>query len=553
LTYWPEIISASKLLSDSLEVLDEDKDRWFLKLVMMENEDSFSEKISSRREEVGFLVNWPRPGRRKIPSGMISLFVVETLDLDLLSVKEIRRIYLLALEITDAERLILLKDLVKSNNPSVESTEDLIDFEIRMGSSLARSYCRILGVPTLFSSKGTSDSRTPFEVISSVKRLPPLIDFQLRVRELAQNIFSKPNGRAMIVMPTGSGKTRTSIEAAFHFVLRNCNWPVTILWIADRDELCEQAFQSFRQIFIHKCQEINDEERPDSLKMWRYWGGLDNRYKNELINFSDGVYVTSVQQLQSRLRTSDLEVKKIISKASIVIVDEAHRNLDFIEELDARFRNSVNQPKMIGLSATPLRRDRAESSRLHHVFDSEIICPIEGAEYDIDIMIEQLTERNILAKRINIDPYDLIDFDSINQSPGQKQYLQKLVQIIRGIRGMGRKSILVFTKDVEHARILSSALKLDNEPIIAEYIDAATPVEKRKNTINSFREGGVEVLLNYGILTTGFDAPNTDAVIICRTLDQEDSLFKQMVGRGLRGNDFGGTSDCSIVHFEEEY
>ena len=89
--------------------------------------------------------------------------------------------------------------------------------------------------------------------------------------------------------------------------------------------------------------------------------------------------------------------------------------------------------------------------------------------------------------------------------------------------------------------------------IVSEYIDASTPVDKRKGIIRSFRNAETDVLLNFGILTTGFDAPNTDAVIICRPLDQEDSLFKQMIGRGLRGSEFGGTEDCIIVHFEEEY
>ena len=114
---------------------------------------------------------------------------------------------------------------------------------------------------------------------------------------------------------------------------------------------------------------------------------------------------------------------------------------------------------------------------------------------------------------------------------------------------MGCKSILVFTKTVEHARIISSCLRLQNEQIEAQYLDANTPTEIRKNIIQEFKNGTIEVLLNYGILTTGFDAPNTDSEIICRTLE-DDSLFKQMVGRGLRGTEFGGTDDCIIIHFE---
>ena len=356
----------------------------------------------------------------------------------------------------------------------------------------------------------------------------------------------------MIVMPTGSGKTRTTIESVFHYTMYTETSP-TIIWIADRDELCEQAYQSFKQIFVNMCLDLPDEIRPDSINMWRYWGGLDRRNNTLIETLTQGVYVTSVQTLQARIRKQNAEIERILSLASIAIVDEAHRNLDFLEELDIRFRNSENQTKLFGLSATPLRRDRNESSRLHHVFDNNILCPVEGAEYDIEIMINELTERKILSKRIDLDPHDLIDLQLITASNEEKQYLQKVVQIIQRVIERGRKSILVFTKDVEHARIIASALKISEMNIVSEYIDASTPVDKRKGIIRSFRNGETDVLLNFGILTTGFDAPNTDAVIICRPLDQEDSLFKQMIGRGLRGSEFGGTEDCIIVHFEEEY
>jgi len=52
-------------------------------------------------------------------------------------------------------------------------------------------------------------------------------------------------------------------------------------------------------------------------------------------------------------------------------------------------------------------------------------------------------------------------------------------------------------------------------------------------------------LTNYDILTTGFDAPKTDGVIILRaTEDVQQPLIIQMIGRGLRGPKFGGSEDC---------
>ena len=549
---WASIKFAASKLAISLDTIEEEKQRWLLELLMNHTESRFSEKLLSRRENIGFLLDWSRPGRRKIPDDLISLFVVETLDLDLLSVREIRRVLLSALKITSPERFESLKSLILPGEDNIIDDNEIYDYEITMGSKLAKSYCNLIGISTYFSTKGTSDGREFQEIISTVKKLPELTDFQLRVRNESQLILSKPNGRSMIVMPTGSGKTRTTIESVFHYTMYAEKSP-TIIWIADRDELCEQAYQSFKQIFVNMSLELPDEIRPESVNMWRYWGGLDRRNNTLIQNFTHGIYVTSVQTLQARIRNQNPEVETILSLASIAIVDEAHRNLDFLEELDIRFRNSQNQTKLFGLSATPLRRDRNESSRLHHVFDNNILCPVEGAEYDLEIMINELTERKILSKRIDLDPHDLVDLQIITSSSEEKQYLQKVVQIIRRIIEIGRKSILVFTKDVEHARIIASTLKISDIDIVSEYIDASTPVDKRKGIIRSFRNKETDVLLNFGILTTGFDAPNTDAVIICRPLDQEDSLFKQMIGRGLRGSEFGGTEDCIIVHFEEEY
>jgi DNA repair protein RadD len=552
LSNWTQIQDAATKLANSLDMIEEEKQRWFLELLMNNTKSWISEKLSSRRENIGLLLEWKRPGRRKIPNNLISLFVVETLDLDLLSVREIRRVLLSALKITSPERFQSVKSLISPNEEDPLNDDEIYDYEITMGSKLAKSYCNLIGISTYFSTKGTSDGREFQELISTVKKLPELTDFQLRVRNESQLVLSKPNGRSMIVMPTGSGKTRTTIESVFHYTMYAEKSP-TIIWIADRDELCEQAYQSFKQIFVNMSLDLTDEIRPDSIKMWRYWGGLDRRNNTLIETLTQGVYVTSVQTLQARIRNQNAEIERILSLASIAIVDEAHRNLDFLEELDIRFRNSENQTKLFGLSATPLRRDRNESSRLHHVFDNNILCPVEGAQYDIEIMINELTERKILSKRIDLDPHDLIDLQLITASNEEKQYLQKVVQIIQRVIEIGRKSILVFTKDVEHARIIASALKISEMNIVSEYIDASTPVDKRKGIIRSFRNAETDVLLNFGILTTGFDAPNTDAVIICRPLDQEDSLFKQMIGRGLRGSEFGGTEDCIIVHFEEEY
>ena len=78
------------------------------------------------------------------------------------------------------------------------------------------------------------------------------------------------------------------------------------------------------------------------------------------------------------------------------------------------------------------------------------------------------------------------------------------------------------------------------------HIDGSTDPRMRRSGIEAFRNGKLQVLCNYGVLTTGFDAPKTDVVVIARPTSSAVT-YHQMVGRGLRGPKLGGTSRCTIV------
>lgn len=68
--------------------------------------------------------------------------------------------------------------------------------------------------------------------------------------------------------------------------------------------------------------------------------------------------------------------------------------------------------------------------------------------------------------------------------------------------------------------------------------------------MDAFKKGEIEFLLNYGVLTTGFDAPKTEYIMICRPTTSV-VLYEQIVGRGLRGPRFGGTEHCTIIDFAD--
>lgn len=73
-------------------------------------------------------------------------------------------------------------------------------------------------------------------------------------------------------------------------------------------------------------------------------------------------------------------------------------------------------------------------------------------------------------------------------------------------------------------------------------IDSSTNNTERRIIIKEFAEAKIESLFNFGILTTGFDAPKTRNIVICRPINSD-------VGRGISGSRFGGTEDCTAIDF----
>ena len=109
------------------------------------------------------------------------------------------------------------------------------------------------------------------------------------------------------------------------------------------------------------------------------------------------------------------------------------------------------------------------------------------------------------------------------------------------------RRILVFGSSVEGARLLATALDAHGM-VDARVVTGNTPVHDRRRLINWYKEdtNAPRVLCNYGVLTTGFDAPLTSAAVICRPT-KSLVLYSQMVGRAIRGERAGGNKLAKIV------
>jgi superfamily II DNA or RNA helicase len=98
---------------------------------------------------------------------------------------------------------------------------------------------------------------------------------------------------------------------------------------------------------------------------------------------------------------------------------------------------------------------------------------------------------------------------------------------------------------VEHAGLIASVLRLRG--LKAAAITSSTPSERRRQIIQRYRDTDeYDVLCNFGVLTTGFDAPKTNVAVIARPTTSV-VLYSQMIGRAARGKNAGGNQTCRIL------
>lgn len=110
------------------------------------------------------------------------------------------------------------------------------------------------------------------------------------------------------------------------------------------------------------------------------------------------------------------------------------------------------------------------------------------------------------------------------------------------------KKTVVFAAGIDHARNLAKAFEQDGtikkNRTLVRVILGTTPDEERKQILFDFKSGVVQVLINVGVLTEGFDEPSIEAIILAKPT-RSTLLYTQIVGRGTRL--FEGKENCTII------
>ncbi len=402
----------------------------------------------------------------------------------------------------------------------------------------------------------TDDQELSFETIAKVDR--SLFDYQDEIRKKLNTFLKDNNLRRVIVhMPTGSGKTRTTIEMISDFVRsRETDEVRLVVWMAHSDELCEQAVQAF----VDTWSRIGTEE----ANVYRLWGGR----KIRKVDLTKPTFlVTSFQTCHSAIVSDSNERFEIMSslrhECDLLVVDEAHMSTA------PTFQRAINflcnqSTKLVGLSATPGRHhigsDEDATIELAKFYENNKIT-LKGEEVT-DNPIEYLQNRKILSRvnRVKLNTGVDIEFSKnaiatvSNYLDIPREVLTKLGQNVQrtlnvatrviDLASIQNKQTIVFCPSKENA--IDLAVLLHEKGCLARAITSDTPIFARRHWLEEFKLKKVKVLTNFGVLTTGFDAPQIEGVIIARPTTSV-VLYSQMVGRGLRGTAVGGTENCTLV------
>jgi superfamily II DNA or RNA helicase len=373
-----------------------------------------------------------------------------------------------------------------------------------------------------------------------------LKDYQYKLyTDVSNYLLNTPHSRCILRMPTGSGKTRTAIEIVSLFL--NVKQK-SVLWLCNTQELCDQAYSSFCEIWYFL--KLLDSQAINHVK---------NRLEVGCINLPT-FHVVSIQSLHpDRLEKNLSQYGIDLEKIELVVVDEAHISIAPTYKKAISFLISKGA-KLLGLTATPGRNslvsDNSENQELSDFYFNKLFDLDSGDQTAFDFLRQKGIMANCTFHSIEgIEVESLLSPKDLKLCLENKVIPQKIESLLTNSVQRNKlifvllkklidqkKKILYFATSVDQSYLMTALLK--HSGYSCEHIDSNSGKYRRK-IIDDFRSSRIQVLSNYGVLSTGFDDPQIDVVFVARPTNSI-VLYSQIIGRGLRGPRVGGTDFCDV-------
>jgi len=296
-------------------------------------------------------------------------------------------------------------------------------------------------------------------------------------------------------LPTGGGKTVIFSEIVRQYLKTHKK---RVLVLTHRIELCKQTSSMLTEF------------------------GVNNKIINSKANLDDqneyGCFVAMVETLNNRLHENRLD----ISDVGLVIIDEAHYNS--FTKLFKFFENSF----LLGVTATPL------SSNMKLPMNDNYNELIVGETIESLIANEFLSRANTFSYNVGLTSLEVGANGDYTVKSSEDLYttddmLGKLLQAYEE-RSKGKKT-LIFNNGINTSLYVYDAFRAAGYPVA--HLDNTATKKQRKAILKWFKETPDAILTSVSILTTGFDEPTVQSIILNRAT-KSLTLYYQMIGRGSR-------------------
>ena len=396
------------------------------------------------------------------------------------------------------------------------------------------------------------DPRAPADTSPDAMQAPAgyaLFDHQRAAADRVMDALADTPHKVVLHMPTGAGKTRT----AMHIVATHLrkHEPTVVCWLAQNAELLDQAADEFENAWRY----LGNRE----TGLVRFWG----HRKPDVLDIRDGVIVAGLGKMSALDNRDPVTLLRLADHVSLTIIDEAHQAIapTYAAILTALYSKRPHNA-LLGLTATPGRSwsDIGEDRKLSDYFDGrKVTLEVEGYDDPVTFLISQKYLARPVFRTLNSDAglklsdADVNELSSAIDVPEQILVrlgtdTQRNLKILSAVEDLLKRHlrVIVFVPSVENARMLTAILSLRGHE--AFVVTGESNASERERVIRRFRSNAnrAMMIVNYGVLTTGFDAPATSAAVIARPT-RSLVLYSQMVGRAMRGTRAGGNDEAEIV------
>jgi DNA repair protein RadD len=353
-----------------------------------------------------------------------------------------------------------------------------------------------------------------------------LRDYQQEAVKNVIQFFQKKRLPALVVLPTGAGKSLVIAELA-----RIAKGRVLVL--AHVKELVEQNYEKYISY------------------------GLSAGIFSASLGKKDRKHKAIFGSVQSIARAPD----DFFNDFSLLVIDECHRVADEgatqYQEVIKKLQDRNPGLCILGLTATPYRLGLGWIYEYSQKGELKTEKPRFFKQCVYELPLAYMIRNHYLTTPVKVDiPVTSYDFSELTE--GDRPFTESEVEevlksqkrltpfIIKNIIDIAdryhRQGVMIFSASVRHAEEIMSYLPESD----ARLIIGDTLMADRNQTIEDFKKKKFKYLVNVSVLTTGFDAPHVDVIAILRPTES-NSLYQQIVGRGLRLSE--DKKDCYVLDY----